>query len=894
MELPEDEIDESSFPPSPSPAPRIRPNGPRGILKSRTAIPTAATGSEKRRGVSFNNHKREISNSSSILSYEGIATTAGAAALSIRPVTDKSLKVVNAHKSLYPTKPSQFLHPAGASNLLQSTVQYTSSISVSASASALLSSSSSGSDGQRKVDVVVGEDNSSGNQKVPGRLIIPPKEDQRITTTTNKNNVPAPTYNSLTTSDTFLVRSKNAFFNNNASPPPVYVSPSFPSHNEPRLVPLSAPSSQTSQSSYETTPPGEVVRLNNHYYDFYSFRNSTSPSTYSSGIDVDRLAMVEGDNNANNNHMGGVPPFLTPSEQQWKQNQAVGSGSLSPSLLKSRTLPPPNNSLKAIAGVAPGSQFDSTPLSTTGSVDSSDTVIKQKGYTGSIPPGYYSLFPPVSSPPSVNTRYVAGFGQTKRNRSSSAPRRPVSGGPLSPMSAGTNSPVSPVSPDNDDDSLYASSRPRTRSGSDSLWNTSNVKTPMVLVPGRDSARLSQYTISNQIPRKPVAGSNTTKYNSFISTITSESESDTRGGSGQRLKDRIRGNTAGAAKDLGSGDNYRAKERYRRSSSALPHRSFEADESQFPGTSATIDFSHIDTDFPLTEPIGDLTPPRQHITSLIGKRRLTSEAGAAADYSSLASGKQSNAVISPSSISSKAEYRDSQCQTDTRIRTGETGASSRDGLPAWARYTSNSPNRQLKFRESTPGPQSPSQFDPSNTVTCPNCQARWPPEIFSNLFNSKSNLLSSEFNSQPKAVKFDASGDRLTNESQRLYYSNEGKHREILGRVLIATPTGRRHTVGSANGHIDSLSLARNRETTTTTRSRTPHTRPVSDPDRSVFQGEDIRDSPHLRHGRADALKRRTVFQAPSLDEGVEGVGWTRRNIQIWCFVIGFVFPLGMF
>ena len=51
-------------------------------------------------------------------------------------------------------------------------------------------------------------------------------------------------------------------------------------------------------------------------------------------------------------------------------------------------------------------------------------------------------------------------------------------------------------------------------------------------------------------------------------------------------------------------------------------------------------------------------------------------------------------------------------------------------------------------------------------------------------------------------------------------------------------------------------------------------------------------SPHLWHDRRGNRIRRSVFMAPSLDEKAEGKGLGRRNIQIWLFTVGFIFPPG--
>lgn len=51
-------------------------------------------------------------------------------------------------------------------------------------------------------------------------------------------------------------------------------------------------------------------------------------------------------------------------------------------------------------------------------------------------------------------------------------------------------------------------------------------------------------------------------------------------------------------------------------------------------------------------------------------------------------------------------------------------------------------------------------------------------------------------------------------------------------------------------------------------------------------------SPHLFHDRRCLGKRRSVFKAPSIDHEAEGNGLSRRNIQIFLFVFGFILPFG--
>ena len=51
-------------------------------------------------------------------------------------------------------------------------------------------------------------------------------------------------------------------------------------------------------------------------------------------------------------------------------------------------------------------------------------------------------------------------------------------------------------------------------------------------------------------------------------------------------------------------------------------------------------------------------------------------------------------------------------------------------------------------------------------------------------------------------------------------------------------------------------------------------------------------SPHLWQNRASLGRRRTIFQAPSLDEQAEGNAPSKRTAQILLFAVGFIFPPG--
>lgn len=51
-------------------------------------------------------------------------------------------------------------------------------------------------------------------------------------------------------------------------------------------------------------------------------------------------------------------------------------------------------------------------------------------------------------------------------------------------------------------------------------------------------------------------------------------------------------------------------------------------------------------------------------------------------------------------------------------------------------------------------------------------------------------------------------------------------------------------------------------------------------------------SPHLWPNRASLGRRRTIFQAPRLDEKAEGNAPSKRTAQILLFAVGFIFPPG--
>lgn len=51
-------------------------------------------------------------------------------------------------------------------------------------------------------------------------------------------------------------------------------------------------------------------------------------------------------------------------------------------------------------------------------------------------------------------------------------------------------------------------------------------------------------------------------------------------------------------------------------------------------------------------------------------------------------------------------------------------------------------------------------------------------------------------------------------------------------------------------------------------------------------------SPHLWHNRTSPSRRRSIFQAPRLDEQAEGSAPSERTAQVLLFAVGFIFPPG--
>ena len=718
---------------------------------------------------------------------------------------------------------------------------------------------------------------------------------------------------SNTTFATAAVRDRERaapFINASTSPPPVR---GLFSHNGPRLEPSGA-----HPRPLFSHPPGEVQE------DF----TTTIRTPSSAGIDVDRLAMVEGSNNDNNDRSGvsshhlAVPTTLSHSQGHgFRQSpsspytpQTISSSSVSTGERRS--------GLGAIASVASNLSVESTPMSV-GTAGSSGTVVRRRGFSGATPPGFYALFPPNPQPQPPDSRYT----RPRHRRSSSAPPRPVSEGPLSPVTSDPDSPVSPISSlgsDEDNTSQKSSSFPRHRySKSEELLGSTpdSRRYPILQYPSGSTVLEPQSAESgtlllsptHSIPRKPVSRSNAVRWNSYMSTIPSESEPRSSSGPSQ------------------------IREETRRSSTAIPDGMEEPRRDSGPRRSSTsVDFATLSGPFPMPEPLFvDKSNSRQRTLSGGSTIRIVSGEGPIGQPVTPAPPispppKSSRRFASLGTIDSRNEYRDSASQTDATMQQLPPASPPkrgsvmffRESIPAWARYSYNFSNGRFEsFISSEPIYYPPEHLlltpntpkDIPDVLTCPNCSVRWKPEPPPNLNQSKSNSSLSAAAEKPAK----------TNKGKRVYYANEPKHRNTIGRPLSGSSSisSRRHTIGSLT---ESLRAGRNRrsqqdETIRSPRGLRPNRplrppqrdRPISMPitpatpatpyDPSVFVGEEIRGpirdrsgtgwSPHLWHNRQSAIKRRTMFIAPSIDEAAEGKRLTRRNIQIWFFAVGFVFPL---
>ena len=676
------------------------------------------------------------------------------------------------------------------------------------------------------------------------------------------------------------------------------------SHNGPRLEPAGA-AHPPRPFSY---PPGEVQE------DF------TTPHTPSStGIDVDRLAMVEGSNNFNNGRTG-VSSHLTvptPSSHPGGYGTQQHSSPYTPQMSSSSGGGPSGrrSRLGAIASVASNLSLEEETPQSVGTAGSGETVIRRRGFSGAVPPGFYALFPPSPQPQTPESRRIL-----RPRRSSSAPPRPVSEGPMSPLEPGSNSPISPVSSEDGDDvaSQKPSSIGRHRfSKSEELLSGTPVSRdyPEILLPlgshpveSRDSqpGRFELQSPTHSIPRKPVSRSNAVRWNSYMSTIASESEPRSSAGPSQFLDET------------------------RRSSKAVPEEMEQPRRSsELRRSSASLDFATLNAPFPMPEPLFlDKRNPRPRVTSG-NSIRIVSEAPPNKPLPAPPTLRErdSRRIGSPTSIYSR-EYRDSGSQTDANMHPGKRGSAMifRESLPTWARYSHNfvngqtqtqTPNEPIYYPPEHPVVSSDSPKEIPDVLTCPNCSVRWKPEPF-----PISNLNQSNFNPNAPAISSASVKGARANRGKRVYYADEPRNRYTIGRPLssISSGSSRRHTIASLT---DSFRVARNRRSGQDDAGPPRGLRPVRPPrpadrdrpismpitpttpatpyDPSVFVGEEVRGprrtrdgtnwSPHLWHNRQSAIKRRTLFLAPSIDEEAEGKGLTRRNSQIWLFALGFVVPI---
>ncbi|MCJ1420361.1 hypothetical protein MMC32_006718 [Xylographa parallela] len=177
---------------------------------------------------------------------------------------------------------------------------------------------------------------------------------------------------------------------------------------------------------------------------------------------------------------------------------------------------------------------------------------------------------------------------------------------------------------------------------------------------------------------------------------------------------------------------------------------------------------------------------------------------------------------------------------TRTGTGSRGSFLRDSIPAWARYFHRNGNRQRALN----------MYDNANTDS-----------------------------------------------NSRIYYAQEGRN---LRPVTASEPTESSRPPTHASQYSFPYGIFRShtrpREINTASSNRDsmaitsiPNPEVVVEVHGSPRRKISPSWSPHLWHDRRSAVDRRTIFIAPSLDEAAEGRALTRRNAQIWLFVLGFIF-----
>ena len=257
------------------------------------------------------------------------------------------------------------------------------------------------------------------------------------------------------------------------------------------------------------------------------------------------------------------------------------------------------------------------------------------------------------------------------------------------------------------------------------------------------------------------------------------------------------------------------------------------------SSLTVDGSSISSYYPPVPPVTVFARSRDATNSTI---RVVNEEGD--DISDLPTpilrGQTSSFFHLPSA--ERTQSRNSHYSM-TRTGAGSRGSFLRDSIPAWARYFHRHGNR----------PPAPDMYDNANTDS-----------------------------------------------HKRIYYAQEGRN---LRPVTASEPTesSRPPTHESQNSFPYGIFRSRTRPREINTASSNRDSMAITsipNPEIAVeVRGSPRRKfspswSPHLWHDRRSAANRRTIFIAPSLDEAAEGRALTRRNVQIWLFVLGFVFAPG--
>ena len=259
----------------------------------------------------------------------------------------------------------------------------------------------------------------------------------------------------------------------------------------------------------------------------------------------------------------------------------------------------------------------------------------------------------------------------------------------------------------------------------------------------------------------------------------------------------------------------------------------------PTSSLMVDGSSISSHYPAVPPSTVFTRSRDLTNSTI---RIVNEEG---DHISdlptpILRGQTSSFFTLPSA--ERGQSRNSH-HSATRAGVGSRGSFFRDSIPAWARYF--------------------------------HCSGRCQPA---------------------KAIYRNSNTDF----DERIYYAQEGR---TLRPVTASEPADSRPpTHDSQNSFAYGIfrSRTRPREINTGSSNRDsmaitsiPNPEVVVEIHGSPRKKISPSWSPHLWHDRRSAANRRTIFIAPSINESAEGKTLTRRNVQIWLFVLGFILAPGL-